>query len=398
MPGTRIPRSRFGPRHLAVLLLAPGLVMASAACAKTEDASDAKGAIKVKITDDGCEPTPAKAPSGQVTFAVEGGSAKATEAELKSADGRNILGERENLTDGLTGNFKLNLREGTYKMYCPGAKQDTWDFTVSEGEQVKDWKDNPKLVAAVKGYSDYVEQQTDLLGTVTTAFTDAVRAGDMEQAKQLYGPARVPYERIEPVAESFGDLDPEIDGRADDGLKPTELTGFHRLEYAMFVEASLADMGPIADKLDADVAKLQALVAEKSGSYVPEEVTNGAKELMDEVMIGKTPGEEERYAHVDLLDFQANFDGSLKSIDLVRPVLRTSAPDLLKKIDQQAQAVQAALDIYKATPGYLNTGFQEWGWEQDPSSVITTAQRRKLADAVRPLTELLAEVPVKVVA
>lgn len=385
-------------RVLAGLLLLPVAGLLATSCAKSDDAASSEDAIKVEITDAGCQPSPSSTPSGQVVFAISNkGSAKATEAELKSEDGNSILGEKENLTDGLSGTFKLNLREGTYKMYCPGAKQDTWDFKVTKGAAVKDWKDNPELVKAVKGYSDYVDEQTALLATETTKFTDAVRAGNLDEAMDLYGKARVPYERIEPVAESFGDLDPKIDGRADDGIEPEDLTGFHRLEYAIWVQKSLDGMGPVADQLDADIKELQGLVADKAGSYVPEEVTNGAMELMNEVMTGKMPGEEERYSHTDLIDFQANLDGSMKSIDLVRPVLEQSAPDLLEKIDAAADEVQAALDEYKEDPGYADTGFKEWGYVDDPDSVITEEQRRELSDVVKPLTELLAEVPVKVV-
>lgn len=385
-------------RRAAIALLVPVIGFAMASCAKSDDAANVKGAIKVNITDDGCQPSPAKAPSGEVTFALANtGSSKATEAELKTADGKNILGEKENLTDGLTGSFKLNLREGTYKVYCPGAKQDTWDFVVSKGAAVKDWKSNPELVAAVKGYSAYVEQQAAALASATKTFDDAVRAGDLAQAQVLYAKARVSYERIEPVAESFGDLDPKIDGRADDGVKPTELTGFHRLEYAIWVQKDLAKMGPVATQLDADIAQLQALVKKKSGTYVPQEVTNGATELMNEVMTSKISGEEERYSHTDLLDFQANLDGSNQSVDLVRPVLEKSAPDLLEKLDAQGKKVQAALDRYRATPGYEGTGFQAWGYEQDPKTTITPAQRRAFSDVVKPFTELLSQVPVKVV-
>ena len=386
------------PGVAAAALLIAGVGSLATVCANQDDAAAAKGAIKVEITDDGCEPSPASAESGLVSFAIANkGSAKATEAELKSADGKNVLGEKENLSDGLTGSFKLNLREGPYKMYCPGAKQDTWDFAVTKGTHVKDWKDNPELVAAVTGYSRYVEAQTADLATQTKQFTDAIRAGDIEKSKQLYGPARVPYERIEPVAESFGDLDPKIDGRADEGVKPAELTGFHRLEYALWVQHSLTGMRPIVDQLDANIADLQALVKKKSGTYVPEEITNGATELMNEVMTGKMPGEEERYSHIDLVDFQANLEGSLKSVELVRPVLNQSAPDLLKNVDAEAAKVQVALDGYKTTPGYEGTGFKEWGYVDDTASVITQAQRRALSDTVKPLTELLSEVPVKVV-
>jgi len=114
------------------------------------------------------------------------------------------------------------------------------------------------------------------------------------------------------------------------------------------------------------------------------------------VMGSKVSGEEERYSHTDLVDFRANLDGSLKAIDLVRPTLAKTAPDLLREIDAQAKVVTAALDVHKQDPGYLGTGYAEWGLADDAASPITTAQRRTLADAVRPLTVLLGEVPAKV--
>ncbi|GMA51452.1 hypothetical protein GCM10025857_28090 [Alicyclobacillus contaminans] len=72
------------------------------------------------------------------------------------------------------------------------------------------------LAAAAQQYHDYVLQQSELLVTHTQAFVQAVEAGDMAKAESLYGPARVYYERIEPIAEDFGDLDPKIDARAND--------------------------------------------------------------------------------------------------------------------------------------------------------------------------------------
>ncbi|GAA2809025.1 hypothetical protein GCM10020219_096120 [Nonomuraea dietziae] len=39
-----------------------------------------------------------------------------------------------------------------------------------------------------------------------------MKAGEQEKAKALFPVARTYWERIEPVAEIFGDLDPKIDG------------------------------------------------------------------------------------------------------------------------------------------------------------------------------------------
>ena len=58
----------------------------------------------------------------------------------------------------------------------------------------------------------------------------------MAKAKELFAPARYHYETIEPVAESFGDLDPAIDARIDDVDDPARWTGFHRLEKMLWVD------------------------------------------------------------------------------------------------------------------------------------------------------------------
>ena len=73
----------------------------------------------------------------------------------------------------------------------------------------------------------------------TTAFTNAVRAGDVAKARKLFPTAREPYERIEPVAESFGDSIPEIDARAGD-VPAATWTGFHRLEKMLWVDNATA--------------------------------------------------------------------------------------------------------------------------------------------------------------
>jgi iron uptake system component EfeO len=310
-----------------------------------------------------------------------------TEAELLDGSGKKILAEKENLTPGLTGGFSLTLAEGTYQLRCPGAHTDTWPFTVTRGQAVSDWHQSPVLVTATRGYGAYVRAQVADLVTATTAFTDAVRAGDIARAKLLYAPARVHYERIEPVAEAFGDIDPKVDGRLDDAATPTDFTGFHRLEKALWVDKSLAGMAPIADRLDTDIGRLRKLVS--TATYSPAEMSKGAGELIDEIQASKVTGEEERYSHIDLVDFGGNLDGSLQTIDLLRPALKQSAPDLLAEIDAQGGVVRSALARYAATPGYDATGYVNY-------DTVTTAQRRELSQVVNALGALIAQVPVKV--
>ncbi|HTH97259.1 MAG TPA: imelysin family protein, partial [Stellaceae bacterium] len=76
-----------------------------------------------------------------------------------------------------------------------------------------------QLVGPVAAYKVYVTKEVDTLVAQTKVFAAAVKAGDLAKAKKLYAPTRVHYERIEPIAELFSDIDNNVDSRADDHQK-----------------------------------------------------------------------------------------------------------------------------------------------------------------------------------
>jgi iron uptake system component EfeO len=41
--------------------------------------------------------------------------------EFEVLEGDSILGEKEDLSEGLSGNFSLTLDKGRYTIYCPGG-------------------------------------------------------------------------------------------------------------------------------------------------------------------------------------------------------------------------------------------------------------------------------------
>ena len=366
----------------ASLLAGCGGSGGSGAAAPSEPTTD----VKIALSDAGCEPTPASVPAGPVKFAItNSGSAKVTEAELQR-DGK-ILGEKESLTPGLSGNFSLRLDGGAYSIYCPGGAKDTWTFTVTGGGGAPSAPADTSLAVATQGYHDYIVSEVDQLVPTTKTFTDAVRAGDAAKAKAAFAPARIHYEAVEPVAESFGDLDPDIDARIDDVTDPTRWTGFHRIEKALWVDNSLAGMAPLADKLDADVNTLKTKVATET--YQPAQLANGAGDLLTEVSTSKVTGEEDRYSHTDLWDFQANIDGARKCFELLRPALAAKNPDLAQQLEARFTDVASGLAQYKKGSGN-NAGYVDY-------STVPQDQRRKLADAVNALAEPLSKVAGQVV-
>lgn len=209
-----------------------------------------------------------------------------------------------------------------------------------------------ELAKPIAAYKVWVSAETKKLVADTKAFTDAVKAGDLAKARALYPTTRVSYERIEPIAELFSDLDGSIDSRADDhegGEGDAGFTGFHRIEYGLFEKNSTEGMAPFADKLMADVNDLNGRIA--GLTFPPDKVVGGAAALIEEVAATKISGEEDRYSHTDLYDFQANVDGAEKIVDLLHPMLVKQDKALTAKIDKNFKDVDRLLAKYKTKDG-----------------------------------------------
>jgi iron uptake system component EfeO len=368
--------------RVAVLVTAAA---ALAACTSTAppagDAAGGGGPIAVTAADDRCEVGATEAPAGTITFSVRNAGTKITEFYLYGTGGR-IMGEVENIGPGLTRNLIVEVPDGgAYTTACkPGMVGDGIQapFTVT-GSATRSVDENTRLAEATTGYHRWVTSQIEALVPKTQEFVDAVKAGDVETAKALFPVARTYWERIEPVAESFGDIDPKIDGREDDERDPgVQFTGYHRLEKDLWVDGLQPDSPAMADQLMADIRDLQSRTA--TVELTPVQLANGAKELLDEVATGKITGEEDRYSHTDLWDFKANVEGSQGAVAALRPVIDEKDPTLGPVLDERFAAVDALLEEYRVGDGYkLYTE-------------LTEDDIRRMAEAVDALGEPVSQV------
>lgn len=213
------------------------------------------------------------------------------------------------------------------------------------------------LVGPISEYKIWVGEEVSELVVATGEFSRAVKAGDLAKAQSLYAPTRLHYERIEPIAELFSDLDKAIDVRADDFARKEAdpgFTGFHRLEYGLFAKSTTEGLAPFADKLVADVGELQARI--KSLTVPPEKVVGGAAALIEEVAKTKISGEEDRYSRTDLWDFAANVQGAKKIHQLLYSLTTSANPKLAQRIDRNFNKVDAILAKYSLPGG----GFESY--------------------------------------
>lgn len=325
--------------------------------AKSDAATVSNGAAQIAVSvekvdgEDSCVPDFATAPAGPITFTISNKDASGI-SEVELLSDKRILGERENVIPGLKSvNFTVTLTGGEYQLYCPGAAKEYQPFTVTGAAASAAANGVSDLLKeGTDGYAKYVSGQVDSLVLAAAALQSAVDSGDVAASQKAYAEARPFFERIEPVAESFPDLDPALDLRVADVEPGTEWTGFHPLEKDLFEAKSItASSKALAAGIVKNVATLKSLTAEleTKASYKPEELANGASGLLEEVQSSKITGEEEAYSKLDLVDFAANIEGSQQAFEYLKPALTQIDATLTEQISSQFQTVNTALDGYK---------------------------------------------------
>jgi iron uptake system component EfeO len=322
-----------------------GLTLCGQGIAATPEASQP---IAITITGKGCEPNAVTVPEGKSTFRIKNASARVLEWEI--LDGVMVVEERENIVPGFVMTLTATLKAGQYQMTCGLLSNPKGTITVTAGgtTAAKAEPGASDLAGPLAEYKAYVTKEVGDLVSQTKNFTDAVKAGKLQEAQSLYASTRQHYERIEPVAELFSDLDKGIDARADDFEKKESdpaFGGFHRIEKALYAEKTTAGMEPVADRLMHDVQELQSRIA--GLDIPPAKMVGGAAALIEEVAATKISGEEERYSGMDLWDFQANVDGSQKIFDLLHPLIVAKNPKLDARIQANFTKVDGLLALYR---------------------------------------------------
>ncbi|GIG57231.1 lipoprotein [Longispora fulva] len=364
--------------HRITALVAASLIAGGGLAGCSDDKKDAAAgaAIAVTATDTECKVEKADLPAGTHHFKVTNKGTKTTEFYVY-ADGNKVMGEVENITPGVSRELKVDLEEGKYQAACkPGQTGDgiRQDLTVTGKTVALSAEDQ----VAVDAYRTFVKENANLTLTKTTEFVAAVKAGDIAKAKELYPVARTGYERIEPIAEALGEIDAELDAREDKVEPGKDWEGFHRLEKDLWVTGDISKSGAIADALAKDVKELVDTV--DTVKFTPLSIANGAKSLLDEVATGKVTGEEDRYSHTDLWDFEANVEGAKAVVAALRPLIDKKDAALGKKLDEQFVAVLAELGKYK-----VGEGFKLY-------TELSKEQVKGLADAVNGVGEPVSKV------
>lgn len=398
-------------RLISILAVAGAGALALSGCVAKDDVASSD-AITVSSTAGACDVSGNSADSGTLTFDVTNDGEEVTEFYLLADDGLRIVGEVENIAPGASRTLTVVAQPGHYFTLCKpgmiGEGVGRAAFTVSGDAVEVSGEDAEQKQQAVDLYAAFVKDQVGQLSPAVSDFVAAYESGDDETARAQFPAVRAYYERIEPVAEALGDLDPRIDYREVDAVaEGLDWTGFHRIEKDLWVPAQDAlnadgvtpawqDWAPstveeraaFGDQLIADVQELYDYVHSDEFQQSLDEqgiagISNGAIALLDEVATGKIQGEEDWWSGTDLSDFAANVEGSKMAFSLVRDFAVAQGDEgaaLAEQIDGGYADLEAALAQY----GSLTDGFVVY-------TELTADDKRELTDLINALAEPLAQ-------
>jgi iron uptake system component EfeO len=398
-------------------LTAPALVavavLSVVACSHSGGSSGAskpgqpggKNAVKVTMANnggkDGCALDTSSVPAGPVTFTVVNASAPGI-TEMELLRDQRIVGEKENLAPGLDPvSFTVTLDGGSYQLYCPGASTEYQTLTVTGQAPAGPTGTVASILSqGTKDYAGYIVNQIGQLGDGVKALDAAVQSGNVDAAKTAYAKARLFWERSESSVEGFvlpgfavgdnaGSLDYLIDMRASTPVDAkVGWKGFHAIERDLWQGGAITlGTKALSTELVGNVGKLNTTVA--TLQYKPEDLANGASDLIEEVQNTKITGEEEAFSHIDLVDFSGNVEGAQQAYASLRPGLEKIDGNLVNQIDQQFRTVLNVLDGYR-DPSALG-GYRTY------TAALQASDATKLTAVIQPLHQSLSTVAQKVV-
>ena len=253
---------------------------------------------------------------------------------------------------------------------------------TNDNIQVEATDNKLDLSKETEEYKKFVEEQIDMLLSDSEKFAEVLKSGNLEEAKKMYPLIRMAYERSEPIAESFGESDVNIDFRLVDFKEEYNTEegwrGFHRIEQILWEKNTTKGTEKYAIQLINDIKELAAKI--KTVEVTPDIMITGAVDLLNEVSTSKITGEEEVYSHTDLYDFRANIEGAEKIFEIFKPKLSKVDEKLVEELNIRFKEVNTLLDKYMVDDKNYKSYTQ-----------LTNEDTRLLSEAVTKLGEPLAQ-------
>lgn len=306
-------------------------------------------AVRVTIHDDICEPNDITVPAGRTTFVITNASQRILEWEI--LDGVMVVEERENIAPGFSQTLKVKLQPGTFEITCgllsnPRGRLTVTPSAASDAEAAK-----PSLVAYVGPLAEYrvkLLTQAAALQKALRAVNVAVKAGDLEQAREAYLKAHQAYARMEPMSDLFSDLDAQLNVRPEYLAKredDVDFVGLFRLERELYRANTLDDAAPIVDRLITNATALRERL--RTLKIEPSRLAIGASRLMQRAADRFGNDAQSLPADVAVNYLQGSIAGAQGIAQLLAALVTKADATLQTQIDDAFADVQTQLSTYQ---------------------------------------------------
>ncbi|MFF4249841.1 EfeM/EfeO family lipoprotein [Streptomyces sp. NPDC001663] len=389
-----------GSRRRRTALLAGGALVAAAAVTAgvlatgdsggdTHRAGTADGLrhTTVEVTPAGCGRGWSHPASGRQVFDLRNTSSTATEVYLTDPKTGAVYGEVEGLAPGTVRPLRVTLGNGTYAFKClPNDADAVTGPTVRiTGGSAKSGPaavpvTQQDLIPPTLAYQKWIQARTVELAQKTDVLRAAVDRGDLAAARAAWLPAHLVYERMGAAYGTFGDADAEINGTTaglSGGVRDTEFTGFHRIEYGLWHGESADSLRGPADKLAKAVHALRNSWPDQRMD--PADVGLRAHEILENTVQFELTGRTDYGSGTNLATARANLDGTRVLLGYLRPLLKTRDTGL-PALDSWLNRTQHTLDHFG----------HDGHWTA--LARLTRTQREKVDADVGELVERLADV------
>lgn len=329
--------------------------------------------------------------SGQTVFNVTNTSKDTIYGvDIVGANQLTVYGEIEMLAPGTEVPLAVVLPPGQYSFECEAFSGVSLFSSVRRvrgpavtGAHPYTPVDAQQVQLATLTYRASLMKVMTKLESDTDALRSAVAAGKLSEARTLWLPAHLDYERLGAAYDTFGNFNSEINGRPlglVGGVDSPQFTGFLRLEYGLWHGQSAAELEPVADALDSAV---HGLVRRFPEMLTPaNDLSLRTHEILENTLQFELTGETDEGSNTNLATAWANVQGTQLALGALQPLLQSSDPSLLSTLSQGLSALGAAFKSYELPDGH---------WT--PLQSLTTSERAHLDGETSALLEQLSAVP-----
>lgn len=234
-----------------------------------------------------------------------------------------------------------------------------------------------KYHSAIRAYQQQVVQQLKTTQQYLDAIINAGRNGQLLPAQQNYIRAHQSYEQVRIIVKLFGNADQNINSRADyylQGINDPGFSGFHRLEYELFVRKDLQQAQAEASNLQHGIIDLQKRVVADELDIA--KVVQAASDFLEMILQTKLAGKENQYSHSDLADIHANVTGSAQ---IVQQLTDFIPAEQRVALDSGYQQIFAVLRRYQLPQNQFQNFNQLSQTDHDQLYALLSIQTNRLA-------------------